>query len=92
MSTFNRNLDELLYLSKYKDKIVHHLKKNYKESVHYIIANSIVKNLDKKEQRGGHNKIIYMLSEEAFELLKRIQVEFPYAFIVKSKVRPMKLN
>ena len=29
---------------------------------------------------------------EAFELLKRIQVEFPYAFIVKSKVRPMKLN
>ena len=29
---------------------------------------------------------------EAFELLKRIQVEFPYAFIVKSKIRPMKLN
>ena len=29
---------------------------------------------------------------EAFELLKRIQAEFPYAFIVKSKVRPMKLN
>ena len=29
---------------------------------------------------------------EAFELLKRIQVEFPYAFIVTSKIRPMKLN
>jgi len=29
---------------------------------------------------------------EAFELLKRIQAEFPYAFIVKSRVRPMKLN
>jgi hypothetical protein len=29
---------------------------------------------------------------EAFELLKRIQVEFPYAFIVKSKIRPMKLT
>ena len=69
MSTFNRNLDELLYLSK-KHNIVHHLKKNYKEKVHYIIANSVLKNLEKKEQRGGHNKIIYMLSEEAFELLK----------------------
>jgi hypothetical protein len=29
---------------------------------------------------------------EAFEFLKKIQAEFPYAFIVKSKVRPMKLN
>ncbi|NDA89428.1 MAG: DUF559 domain-containing protein [Alphaproteobacteria bacterium] len=47
MSTFNRNLDELLHLSK-KHNIVHHLKKNY----------------------GGHNKIIYMLTEDAFELLK----------------------
>lgn len=28
---------------------------------------------------------------EAFELLKKIQADFPYAFIVKSKVRPMKL-
>ncbi len=28
---------------------------------------------------------------EAYELLKKIQVDFPYAFIVKSKVRPMKL-
>ncbi len=29
---------------------------------------------------------------EAYELLKRIKDDFPYAFIVKSKVRPMKLN
>lgn len=28
---------------------------------------------------------------EAYELLKKIQVDFPYAFIVKSKVRPAKL-
>jgi hypothetical protein len=28
---------------------------------------------------------------EAYELLKKIQVDFPYAFIVKSKVKPMKL-
>jgi very-short-patch-repair endonuclease len=70
MSTFNRNLDELLHLSKKKDNLVRYLKKNYKENVHYIITNSFFKNLEKKEQRGGHNKIIYMLSEEAFELLK----------------------
>lgn len=28
---------------------------------------------------------------EAFETLKKIQADFPYAFIVKSKVRPMQL-
>ena len=29
---------------------------------------------------------------EAYELLKKIKENYPYAFIVKSKVRPMKLN
>ena len=70
MDEFSRNLDELLYLSKQKDKITRHLKKNYRENVHYIIGNSNLHNQDKKEKRGGHNKIIYMLTEEAFELLK----------------------
>jgi tRNA/tmRNA/rRNA uracil-C5-methylase (TrmA/RlmC/RlmD family) len=28
---------------------------------------------------------------EAYELLKKIKDDFPYAFIVKSKIRPMKL-
>jgi len=28
---------------------------------------------------------------EAYELLKKIKEDFPYAFIVKSKIRPMKL-
>ena len=46
------------------------MKKNYKEHLHYIIANSDLKNLHKTERRGGHNKITYMLTEEAFELLK----------------------
>jgi len=69
MSEFNKSLDELLYLSK-KHNIVHHLKKNYKENVHYIIVNSYFTTLEKKEKRGGHNKITYMLAEEAFELLK----------------------
>lgn len=29
---------------------------------------------------------------EAYELLKKIKEDYPYAFIVKSKVRPTKLN
>jgi len=29
---------------------------------------------------------------EAQELLKTIKVDFPYAFIVKSRVRPARLN
>ncbi|MBI3520795.1 MAG: SPOR domain-containing protein [Bacteroidetes bacterium] len=29
---------------------------------------------------------------EAYELLKKIKEEYPYAFIVKSKVRPIKFN
>jgi len=29
---------------------------------------------------------------EAYELLKKIKEDYPYAFIVKSKVRPIKLN
>jgi very-short-patch-repair endonuclease len=69
MNEFNCNLDELLYLSQ-KQKLVLHLKKNYKENFHYIVLKSDLKNLHKKNQRGGHNKIIYMLTEKAFQLLK----------------------
>jgi very-short-patch-repair endonuclease len=69
MNDFNRNLDELLYLSK-KHNLVFHLKKNYKENFHYIILKSDLKNLHTKKQRGGHNKTIYMLTEDAFEILK----------------------
>ncbi len=29
---------------------------------------------------------------EAYQLLKKIKEDYPYAFIVKSKVRPMKIN
>ncbi len=29
---------------------------------------------------------------EAYELLKRIKEDFPYAFIVKSKIKPMKIT
>jgi hypothetical protein len=34
----------------------------------------------------------YKTKLEAYELLKKIKDNFPYGFIVKSKIRPMKLN
>lgn len=34
----------------------------------------------------------YKTKLEAYELLKKIKETFPYGFIVKSKVKPMKLN
>lgn len=34
----------------------------------------------------------YKTKLEAFEALKKIKEDFPYAFIVKSKIRPMKFN
>lgn len=34
----------------------------------------------------------YKTKLEAFEALKKIKDDYPYAFIVKSKIRPMKVN
>jgi very-short-patch-repair endonuclease len=67
MSEFTRDLDELLYLSRTKDKIVKHLRKNYRENIHYIIEKNKFKNTSKY---GGQNKIGFMLTESAFDLLK----------------------
>jgi len=64
-SQFTRNLDELLSLARQKHNLVHHLKKNYRENVHYIQT----KTVDPK-QNGGQNKITFMLTEEAFEIFK----------------------
>lgn len=67
MSLYTRNIEELLYLSKSKDKLVHNLKKNYKENIHYIIEKNNYNNTGKY---GGQNKIDYLITEIAFELLK----------------------
>lgn len=34
----------------------------------------------------------YKTKLEAFEVLKKIKVDYPFAFIVKSKIKPMKLG
>ena len=67
MNLFIRNLDELLYLSSRKASLTDNLKKNYKENIHYIKYINIKTDV---KQNGGQNKIIYLLTEEAFELFK----------------------
>lgn len=66
--SFTKSLDDLIpILNSQKVKIVHHLKKNYKEHYHYIVDNSADKI---SNVRGGKNKITYMLTEYTFELMK----------------------
>ena len=68
MSLYTHNVEELTeYLSCQKGQITRHLKKNYKENIHYIIENNKHKII---KQYGGQNKINFLLTEDAFELLK----------------------
>ncbi len=48
-------------------KIVQFLKNNFKENVHYVIKK---KYNNKKQGRGGYNKITYLLTEQTFDLIK----------------------
>jgi len=65
-SHFTRTLDELLSLARKKHNLVHHLKKNHRENVHYIVT----KTVNPPKKNGGQNKITFMLTEEAFEIFK----------------------
>lgn len=64
MSEFIKNLDELLHLAGKKVNLTDHLQKNYKENVHYMIQKIT------KKSHGGQNKKTFLLTEDAFELLK----------------------
>lgn len=66
---FTRSLDDLvLQLATNKASLSKHLLKNYKENYHFIILKN---NISKKIGiHGGHNKITFMLTEFAYELLK----------------------
>lgn len=70
MSEFTHNLDDLLYLSSQKINITRHLKKNYRENIHYIIEKNKKRLKNESNTNGGHNKIVFMLTEQTFELLK----------------------
>ena len=68
-NNFGKNLEELLPLfTSQKVRIVEFLKYNFKENIHYI-KNNIKKKID-INNRGGHNKVDYILTDETFELVK----------------------
>ena len=69
MPEFTRDLEELV--CHFKSQKVHltlHLEKNYRENIHYI--KYPVTADGKTNKHGGHNRIVYMLTEEAYELFK----------------------
>ena len=69
VSKFTKSLDDLIIqLTTNKSNLSKHLLKNYKENYHFIvIKNNIPKN---SKIHGGHNKVTYMLTEFAYELLQ----------------------
>ncbi len=69
MSEFVKHLDELLHIAGKRAHLTKHLEKNYKENIHYIKQNT-----PKKQCHGGQNKIIFLLTEVAFELLKNSDI------------------
>ena len=70
MPEFTHDLDDLVsHFKTQKVQLRLHLEKNYRENIHYTKSPlTVVK--DTKKQNGGHNRIVYMLTEEAFELFK----------------------
>jgi len=69
MPEFTRDLEELVcHFKTQKVQLTLHLEKNYRENIHYI--KSRVTGVGDTRKHGGHNRIVYMLTKEAFELLK----------------------
>jgi very-short-patch-repair endonuclease len=67
---YNYNIDILASeFNTRKDLIVRFLKKHFKENQHYMV-HSIDETKPKIESRGGHNKINYLLTKEAYELIQ----------------------
>ncbi len=70
MPEFTRDLDDLVsHFKTQKVQLTLHLEKNYREKIHYTKSPLKVVN-ETKKQNGGQNKILYMLTEDAFELFK----------------------
>lgn len=91
MPEFTRDLDDLV--CHFKTQKVHltlHLEKNYRENIHYIKYPVTVDSKTKK-QNGGQNRIVYMLTEEAFELLKNsFKLRSKYIVDVSENVKCVK--
>lgn len=70
MPEFTRDLDDLVsHFKTQKVQLRLHLEKNYRENIHYTKF-PIKKISPDIKHYGGHNRIVYMLTEDAFELFK----------------------
>ena len=70
MPEFTHDLDDLVsHFKTQKFNLQRHLERNYRENVHYVKYHVKTISPDIK-QHGGNNRIVYMLTEEAFELFK----------------------
>lgn len=90
MPGFTRDLDELVHHFKsQKVQLTIHLEKNYRENIHY--TKSRVTGVGDNRKHGGHNSIVYMLTEEAFELLKNsFKLRSKYIVDVSDNVKCVK--
>lgn len=70
MPDFIREFEELVcHFKTQKFNLQRHLERNYRENVHYIKYH--LKTISPGiKQHGGNNRIVYMLTEEAFVLFK----------------------
>lgn len=91
MPEFTRDLDELVHHFKsQKVQLRIHLEKNYRENVHYV-KYPIKKISPDMKQNGGQNRIVYMLTEEAFELFKNsFKLRSKYIIDVSENVKCVK--
>ena len=70
MPEFTRDLEELVcHFTTKKISLIRNLEKNYRENIHYI-KYPVTADGKTKKQNGGQNRIVYMLTEEAYELFK----------------------
>ena len=74
MDKFTRNVDDLVNeLNAAKQHLTRYIKNNYKLDVHYIVSPS-----DKTGKHGGHNRLIYLLTDDIYNLLKNTYNIFSY--------------
>jgi len=85
-----RDLDDLVsHFKTQKHNLRLHLEKNYRDNIHYIKYQVTADG--KPNKHGGHNRIVYMLTEEAFELFKNsFNFRTKYLVMVSEQIQVVK--
>jgi hypothetical protein len=91
MPEFTRDLDELVcHFKSQKVQLTLHLEKNYRDNIHYT-KSPLTVGTETKKRNGGQNRIVYMLTEEAFELFKNsFKLRSKYIVDVSENVKCVK--